>query len=59
MADCERGGGKLGEAVGSGRAATELPRAAAEPDDRAIGLLPGIVNDLPEVAPHEWIYLMS
>ncbi|HUF57295.1 MAG TPA: hypothetical protein VMM55_12125 [Thermohalobaculum sp.] len=59
MASCERGGGAPGEAAGSGRATTDLPVAASEQDDQAIGLLPGIVNDLPEVAPHEWIYLMS
>lgn len=27
--------------------------------DAAIQGLPGVVNDLPEVAPHEWIYIMS
>lgn len=27
--------------------------------DAAFHGLPGVVNDLPEVAPHEWIYIMS
>lgn len=59
MAGYERGGGAPEKAVASDRATTELLDAAGEPDEQAIGLLPGIVNDLPEVAPHEWIYLMS
>ena len=33
--------------------------AAEEGSGDALGSLPGVVNDLPEVAPHEWIYLMS
>lgn len=28
-------------------------------NEATIGRLPGIVNDLPEVAPHEWIYIMG
>ena len=58
MASYKRGGEASEEPVpGDRRLAGH--RDGAEPDDRAIGMLPGVVNDLPEVAPHEWIYLMS
>ena len=59
MASYKRGGAASEEAAAGGRQAAERRSDLAEPDEQAIGLLPGIVNDLPEVAPHEWIYLMS
>lgn len=45
----------------------DIENVFAEPaggvcDDRSetvFSRLPGVVNDLPEVAPHEWIYIMS
>ena len=59
MAKHDQGGAAPQEAVRSDREAADLRRGAADGEDRAIGLLPGVVNDLPEVAPHQWIYLMS
>ena len=38
---------------------SESETKAGDDEGEAVGSLPGVVNDLPEVAPHEWIYLMS
>ena len=59
MADLMRGGSVPRAAPSGDEPKADLAPGAAEQDERAIGLLPGVVNDLPEVAPHEWIYLMS
>ena len=58
MADYDQGGAGPRDI---GRVERETA-GAGDPSDKAEGAtegLPGIVNDLPEVAPHEWIYLMS
>lgn len=38
---------------------TDTAGDAPEQTATVFSRLPGVVNDLPEVAPHEWIYIMS
>lgn len=48
-----------GDNGGTRAAAADTRGGERDGQADGIGHLPGVVNDLPEVAPHEWIYLMS
>ena len=59
MATYDHGGMPPRKPPETGRPSAEAAGEPAERQEGAVGALPGVVNDLPEVAPHEWIYLMS
>ena len=59
MASYDDGGATPRDASRAERTTPGLRGAPADRSERPVRTLPGVVNDLPEVAPHEWIYLMS